>query len=687
MRGADRGRDLVVSQDYILKAILESPRDIVIIALDREYRYLAFNEAHRRVMKQIWDVDIYVGQNMLYDVVGRDDDREKAKRNFDRALAGEHFVVVEEFGDEKLSRRYYEDVYGPIRDANGEVVGLTVYLTDITEQKLAQDQLEEYRQRLESVVEERTAALRRSEELYRSLVLNAPVAAFVHRQRRILFANPAAVVLCGAPDEASLVGRSMSSLVGPEVLHRIESEERLTGAEAVVIRRDGTSADVEWTSIPVDFDGAPATFSLVVDVTARKRMEIERRRLEEQMRHTQKLESLGVLAGGIAHDFNNLLVGILGNADLALRGLARVEGVDEELRTQIHRIKVAATRASELTRRMLAYAGKGSYVVRPIDLNAIVTEMVDLLNVPVSKSARLELELARKLPPIKGDSVQIRQVLMNLVTNAADAVADTAGTITVRTYELEATRAMLSSMVVADALEPGCYVCIEVADTGTGMDEKTRSCMFDPFFTTKEKGRGLGLAAVLGIVRSHQGGLMVESEPGRGSRFRVLFPCAEQAPTVESASATDAASWRGSGTIVLADDEVRVRDVVKVMLADLGFRVLEADSATTCLEVYRRHRGEVTMIVVDLMMPGGGGRAVVSTLRGESDRVPIIVSSGYSEDAIGADLRKDPLVAFLEKPYEFETLVRTVRRQLEVAQTLGQSDVAWAREPDPSRTA
>lgn len=677
-----------MSHNYILQAILESPRDIVIIALDREYRYLAFNEAHRRVMKQIWDVDIHVGQNMLYDVIGRDDDREKAKKNFDRALAGEHFSVVELYGDEALSRRYYEDIYGPIVDADGAVIGITVYLTDITKQKLAQDQLENYRLRLESLVEERTAALRRSEELYRTLVLNAPVAALVHRNGRLLFVNPAAVALCAEGTAERLVGRSLDDFVGASTVRRIESGgERLTGAELALLRSDGTRADVEWTSIPVDFEGAPAIFSLVVDVSARKRMEVERRRLEEQMRHTQKLESLGVLAGGTAHDFNNLLVGILGNADLALRGLAESVGPEDPLRVQLSRIKLAATRAAELTSRMLAYAGKGAFVVRSLDLNSLANEMVDLVNVSISKSASLVLDLAEDLPAFEGDGVQIRQVIMNLVTNAADAVGDTAGTITLRTSVVDVDRELLSSMVVADSLVPGRYVCLEVTDTGGGMDECTRSRIFDPFFTTKQTGRGLGLAAVLGIVRSHRGGLSVESEIGRGSTFRVIFPCVDRAPSIESAAAIDVSSWRGSGTMVLADDEPRVREVLKMMMTDVGFRVIETDSAPKCLELYRQHKDDVTFVMVDWMMPGGGGRAVVSTLRARGDRVPIVISSGYSEEAVGADLRADPLVVFLEKPFEFETLLRTIRNLLEASKTLGQGDVSWASSLDSRRSA
>jgi two-component system, cell cycle sensor histidine kinase and response regulator CckA len=680
-----------VSQNFILKAILESPRDIVIIALDRQYRYLAFNEAHRRVMKQIWNVDIHVGQNMLYDVVGREDDRERAKCHFDRALAGEHFVVVEEFGDEAFSRRYYEDAYGPIVDADGAVIGMTVYLTDITEQKHAQDQLENYRLRLESLVEERTAALRRSEELYRTLVLNAPVAAMVHRAGTVLFVNPAAVTLCAESDGERVVGRSVADFVHGSMVEQIESSRGLTGVELPFERVDGTSADVEWTSIPVDFDGAPATFSLVVDVSARKRMERERRRLEEQMRHTQKLESLGVLAGGIAHDFNNLLVGILGNADLGLRELEtsetrapRVsratrrtpEERDAALRAQLGRIKLAATRAAELTSRMLAYAGKSSFTLRALDLNVLSNEMIDLMSVSISPSAKLELDLAPQPPAFEGDGVQIRQVLMNLVTNAADAVGDSPGKIWLKTSVVEADATLLSSMVVADGLSPGPYVCVEVSDTGGGMDEATRARIFEPFFTTKQVGRGLGLAAVLGIVRSHRGGLTVSSEVGRGSTFRVLFPIIDRKPVVEEASAREGSSWRGSGTMILADDEPRVREVLRMMLSDVGFRVIEADSATTCIDAWHQHRAEVTLVMVDLIMPGGGGGAVVSALREQGECVPVVISSGYSEDAIDASLRNDPLVVFLEKPFELETLVRTIRGLLERSTKLGRGAAA-----------
>lgn len=649
----------LVTTENVLRAVLESPRNIVIFALDRQYRYLAFNEGHRRTMQAIWEVDIVAGQNML-EVIRREDDRARAKANFDRALAGEHFVVIEEYGDEALERRYFEDVYSPVVDAEGNVIGLTLFLTDITEQKRNADQLEEYRVGLEALVAERTTALRRSEELYRTLVLNAPISVFVHRDHVLLYANPSAVGLSGEISAEALLRRRLDDIVD-------RPREAVDGAsriELVLHRADGTRVDVEWTSIGMDFEGRPATISLALDVSARKIADAERRRLEEQMRETQKLESLGLLAGGIAHDFNNLLVGILGNADLAIRGLGVVRP-DDPLLVQIQRVKTAAIRAAELTGQMLAYSGKSSFIVRTIDLGELVREMVDLVGVTIPNGVRLVLDFAGDLPAFEGDGAQIRQVVMNLITNAVDAVGEE-GTITLRTSVLTADRGLLSATLVDDALPAGPYLCLEVSDTGVGMDETTKARLFDPFFTTKTKGRGLGLAAVVGIVRAHEGAITVTSEPNVGSTFRVFLPCTDR-PAVSPPPPSTLDDWRATGTVLIADDEPHVRQVLVMMLTDIGFSVLEAASAPACLDLYRANAAKIGAVMVDLKMPGGGGREVVRALRAEGHDVPIVVSSGYSEDAVGAELRADPKVAFLEKPFEYSTFVRTLKAALGVS--------------------
>jgi PAS domain S-box-containing protein len=652
--GNDADADRAGTQQYILRAVLESPRDIVVFALDARYRYLAFNEAHRRTIAQIWNVDIEVGQCML-DIIGRDDDRAKAKANFDRALAGEHFVVIEEYGQAGPSRRYYEDVYSPIVTADGEVIGLTLFLSDITEQRRAQRELEEYKVRLESLVGERTAELRRSEELYRTLVVNASIAVMVHREGRLLFVNPAGAALFGETDPARLEGRELASLCGGE--SRVLTPREVVRAELLLPRDAAAPACVEWTSMPVEVEGGLATLVLAVDITARKQAENERQKLEEQLRHTQKLESLGLLAGGITHDFNNLLVGILGNAEIALRS----DAAAPELRLLLERIKTAAVRASELTGQLLAYSGKGAFHVRPLDLSTLVREMSDLMNVSIATTAELVLDLAEAPPALEGNGAQIRQVVMNLITNAADAVGEAAGTITLRTSVVTVDDEMLAAAFVDDALRPGQYLCLEVSDTGSGMDEATRARLFDPFFTTKAKGRGLGLAAVLGIVRSHGGAITVSSTPGEGSTFRVFFPRSTRPPRAASETPAPVDGWRASGTVLVADDEPRVRQVLTMMLTDIGFHVLEAANATACLELYREHAGTINAIMLDLVMPGGGGREVVRVLRAEGHQVPVVLSSGYSEETIGAELRADPNLAFLEKPYEYATFVRTLQ--------------------------
>ena len=650
-RGGD-GANVVV-HEAILRAVIESTRDIVIFALDREYRYLVFNEAHRQTMRKIWNVDIEVGANML-DMIALPDDRARAKANFDRAFAGEHFVLIEAYGDERFSRRYYEDLYSPIVADDGSVIGLTLFLTDITERKANAQELEAYRVKLESLVHDRTAELKRKEELFRVLVTSAPISVLVHKGGNVLYANPAAAALTGQARDVDLSGRGLADLFGASIATEVQSDGVVR--ELVVRRADGSSADVEWRTTRVPFQDGHADLSLVVDVSERKRAEAERRRVDAKMLQTQKLESLGLLSGSIAHDFNNLLVGILGNADLALRD----QGCEGGARKLIERIKTAAQQASELTAQLLTYTGKKPLIVGAIDLNAVTKEMSDLLRMSVPMNAALRLELARNAPPIEGDVSQIRQIVMNLITNAADAIGAAAGEIVVRTSRCEG-KPTRGGTSIGDLREGNLYACLEVADDGAGMDEETRSKMFEPFFTTKETGRGLGLAAVIGIVRAHGGAIDVVSEPGRGATFRVFLPSSDRA-VAKRVDLGAPEEWRGSGTIIVADDEPRVRQVLALMVADLGFDVVETRSTEECLRAFRTNAKDVRAVITDLTMPGGGGAEIIRVLREEGHQVPVVLSSGYPEDALDRELRADPKLTFLEKPFDFETFARTLRR-------------------------
>lgn len=385
-------------------------------------------------------------------------------------------------------------------------------------------------------------------------------------------------------------------------------------------------------------------------------------RLEARMLHAQKLESLGVLAGGIAHDFNNLLVGILGNVGLAVRELPPGSPAGPLLRD----VQRAAGRAAELTAQMLAYAGKGHITLQPVNLNAMVAEIAGLLAAVISKKARLVTDFTANLPDVAGDATQIRQVLMNLITNASDALGDRAGTITVTTRTVQADRALLASTYVDEGLPEGRYVCLSVTDDGMGMDAATRARIFDPFFTTKFTGRGLGLAAVLGILRGHRGAIRVESEPGGGTRFTVLLPCAGEV-RASPPSAGDSGVRRllaGGGLVMIADDEPAVRAVAKRVLERAGYRVCTAGDGRAAVEMFAAHAAEIAVVVLDMAMPQLRGDEVIEELRRLRADVRVVLSSGFVDLERSGELQGRPglreRVRFLPKPWTPEGLLAAV---------------------------
>lgn len=391
------------------------------------------------------------------------------------------------------------------------------------------------------------------------------------------------------------------------------------------------------------------------------RAEEERRKLEAQMLEVQKLESLGVLAGGIAHDFNNLLMAILGNADLALGFMPPASPA----RPNVEEIVRASQRAADLCRQMLAYSGKGRFEVGHYDLSEIVQEMAQMLEVSVSKKASLRYFFAAELPAVQADATELRQVIMNLITNASESLGDESGVISVKTGVMDCDRAYLSGSHLDDKLPEGRYVYLEVSDTGCGMDEETQRRIFDPFFTTKFIGRGLGLAAVLGIVRGHQGAIKVHSEPGRGTTFRILLPALDWEPKLAAApSAVGNAPPSRGGTILLVDDDSAVRQVGAQMLDGLGFKVLTAADGREGLEVFREHDGKIDCVILDLTMPEMGGEEVFHELRRLRSDLCVILSSGYNEEDVTQRFVGQGLAGFVQKPYTSAKLRLTLNSVL-----------------------
>ncbi|GFO55727.1 hypothetical protein GMSM_27340 [Geomonas sp. Red276] len=492
---------------------------------------------------------------------------------------------------------------------------------------------------------------------------------------RITYLSPADEKLRGYPSH-EMVGRSIFELTteeGSQVimdkLHQGADPTRPDPGVTTVMEIQQRCKDgrLIWTEVTAtverDLAGRVAGYhGITRDITERK----QKAELEQQLLHAQKLESLGVLAGGIAHDFNNILMAIIGNADLAAMRL----GAESPVLDNLHRIQEASKRAADLTKQMLAYSGKGRFMVEIVDLNLLLENMLHLLQASVSKKAQLVLELERPLPPLEADAAQLRQIVMNLVLNASEALGDEIGTITISTGVAECDRATLRQEWHEEKLAEGRYVVLEVSDTGCGMEKETLARLFDPFFTTKFTGRGLGMAAVLGIVKGHKGGVRVASEPNRGATVSILLPASRRVAELldayrdtpdqpEQPVAGESLLPRG-GKVLLVDDEEAVRRVGVEMLGQLGYSTIEAVDGEEAVEIFKAN--PVELVILDLTMPRMDGEQCLRELQRLKPGVRVIMSSGYSEQEIAPRLSGKGVAGFIQKPYTVGALREAITR-------------------------
>jgi two-component system, cell cycle sensor histidine kinase and response regulator CckA len=386
------------------------------------------------------------------------------------------------------------------------------------------------------------------------------------------------------------------------------------------------------------------------DTTERKQAEESRHALEKKLLESQKLESLGVLAGGIAHDFNNLLTAILGNTSLATLDLPAGSPVN----AYVTNIETAAKEASSLCRQMLAYAGRGRFLVQTTDLPGVVEELKQLLRVSVPKTIDLRFETIGTVPPSTLDTTQIKQVLLNLVINAAEAIGEKPGVISVRTFLCKLNPGSAEEFVLfPEQTSKAGYACVEVSDSGCGMSRETQARIFDPFFTTKFTGRGLGLAAVLGIIRGHGGALKLVSAPGAGTTFSCYFPVDESAvPVVPSTPSHPPCDWSSSGDILVVDDEAHVRFVLTGMLKSLGFRTVTANDGEEGLQIFKERPQQFSAVVVDITMPRRDGHSTLAEMLRVRPDLPALIVSGFSEQEVSQRLGARARTAFLQKPFE-----------------------------------
>ncbi len=580
-----------------------------------------------------------------FDLLVPETDRRQGWADLSHALSSETVRQVEHVHHARDgSERVMLWNLSRLLDVSANPVGVIASGHDITERSRAE------------------ATSRQQREVLQKILDHIPLmVAFMDAGGEIRWANHHLSATLGWPID-DLAGQDLLQALYPDETTRAAARDHMIHSEQTwqdfpTRTRDGRELMTAWTSVVLS-DGTH--IGIGRDVTYHRRAEDERKRLEAQMQHAQKLESLGVLAGGIAHDFNNLLVGMLGNASLALMDIEPATPLYEVVKD----IETTALRAADLTKQMLAYSGRGRFVVRAVDLTALVEEMANLLNTVISKRARLTLELARDLPHVEADATQLRQIVMNLITNASDALGGETGDIVVRTGVRDCDRAYLRSDYSDESLDAGLYAWVEVTDTGHGMTAETMSRIFEPFFSTKFTGRGLGLAATLGIVRGHRGTIKVSSAPGIGTTFRVLFPVAVTLATANDVPDESGDVITGSGTVLVIDDDATVRAVAKHMLERRGYTVILAKDGVEGLETFTAERARLAFAFVDLTMPRMGGEEVIREMHRVAPGFPTILMSGFSEQELARRVTDDAHGGFIQKPFRIEELDRVLRRTL-----------------------
>jgi len=422
--------------------------------------------------------------------------------------------------------------------------------------------------------------------------------------------------------------------------------------------KDGSYCWLEWVTTPA-MDKS-ILYAVARDITERKRAEQEKKVLEQQLLHAQKMESLGVLSGGIAHDFNNILAIITGHCYLVELDYATAG-------EHISAIKLAAERAAGLCRQMLTYAGKGQYVLAPLNIGKLVDEMATMLKATIRQNVVLRLNLPADIPIIKGDDNQIRQVVMNLIINASEAIGDAQGEIRISLARAEIREGQSEKDHLDLPIPPGIYVCLEVDDNGSGMDDETKQRLFEPFYTTKFSGRGLGMSATLGIITAHKGALQFSSQRGQGTTFRIFLPLQLNVPP-ENHNAKHVASserWQGGGTILLAEDDDQVRMIARIMLGELGFSVIEASDGKMALELYRKNAAVISIVMTDIGMPVIDGYTLFRELKMIKPDLPIIISSGFGDISVTTKIPRKEIAGLVCKPFHFDHLREVMKGALQ----------------------
>jgi len=529
----------------------------------------------------------------------------------------------------------------------GNDVAYAMVFRDIRERKAAEKKLHDSHRNLEALVEERANEVH---DLASIIEVSLNLVSMADMQGNLMYINPAGRSMLGLSLDAPLDGLEIEQFHSPETNQMLARDVFPQAIKYGIFEFECEFLDQNAGPIPAactlmylpGTQGGDRTAVIARDL----RKEIA---LQQQVEHVDRLESLGVLAGGIAHDFNNILTAIIGNASLAKRKLDSVSPGYEHLQ----RIEESSLQAANLCKQMLAYSGKGEFVVQPVSLSRLIDEMGSLLQMSVDKSVILKFDLADALALVDADVTQMQQVLMNLVINASEAMDGRNGTISVSTGIMHVDETDLQNSSHQPGIATGDFAYLEVSDSGSGMDAFVQKKIFDPFFTTKFTGRGLGMSAVLGIVHGHHGLLKLDSEPGKGTTFRIALPLSAASDTSVQTEQAINKPETVSGLILIVDDEASIREVASLMLQSMGFDVLSAVDGEDGVRVFRQHP-DIAGVLLDMTMPHMNGDACFHELRKINPEIQVVLSSGYNvEDATGRFDGKG-LAGFIQKPYRVE---------------------------------
>jgi len=641
---ARAGAETPSDDALFLRSIVEHIPSMIFVKDARDLRFVRFNRAGEALLGM--PRDQLIGRSD-YDFFPKEEADAFVSKDREVLARGGVHEIIEEPIHTPTGEHWLNTWKIPISDDEGQRLFLLGISLDVTSARA-------HRLALEAAQNE----LRIQSQKLRVALRSFPGAVWTtDKDLHVLSADGALAAALGLGADAIGADLRDRRVANPSADERPPALEDALAGKAQRYDLHTTEGPFEVQIYPMEPVGS-GVLGVALDITARR--ELEAQRLQTRLERAQQLETLGLLAGGIAHDFNNLLAVIMGNANLAA---VKLQG-PSVVRDAVKRIETAAATGAELTRQMLAYSGRGTFVVESIDLTTVVQEIAELLRVTVGNGVYLKVALAESLPPCRVDVAQVRQLIMNLLTNASDAIGGRDGTITVATGVVLADRPYLAATYLDEDLPEGQYVWLEVSDTGCGMDAETQRRMFDPFFTTKQTGHGLGLSATLGIVRGHHGALRVYSEPQRGTTIKVLLPAVsseqpitEKPPSVESAR-------RAGACVLVVDDETEIRATLRDSLVHYGLAVLEAVDGEDALRVYREHGQRIDLVVLDMSMPRMDGETAFGELRRLDPNVRVLLTSGYTERDATTRFAGKGLAGFVQKPCRLPELIAQIDRLL-----------------------